>query len=289
MVEVYVNKPYRFDETIRSLQKDPLFKVEEKRVYIPFEWKKEKHVVTVEPQKETTDQYVFKVGVAENIEQEAKDHITFILDMKRPLGEMKQHYENTLLATVFETYEGTPLVRDASIYYCLMKTLIHQQLNMAFARTLTERFIHHFGEQKEGIWFMPSPERIASLEYSALRELQFSQRKAEYVIDLSRDIVDGRLDLAALASQSDEEVVKTLVAYRGVGVWTARSVLMSGLGRPDLFPSADIGLMKALHPLVGTEKRPTAKDLEVWSSYWSPYRSYAAIYLWKTIESNAKS
>ena len=106
-----------------------------------------------------------------------------------------------------------------------MKCIIHQQLNLSFAYTLTGRFVHTFGEQKDGVWFYPLPETIAQLDYNDLRELQFSMRKAEYVIDTSRMIADGRLDLDELDQLSDEDIMEKLVKIRGIGPWTVQNVL----------------------------------------------------------------
>ena len=92
---------------------------------------------------------------------------------------------------------------DFHLYHCLMKCIIHQQLNLSFAYELTKRFVHTYGEQIEGVWFDPLPETIASLETEDLRKLQFSQRKAEYVIDVSKRIVSGSLCLEELHDLSD--------------------------------------------------------------------------------------
>ncbi|CAM5262748.1 DNA-3-methyladenine glycosylase [Bacillus safensis FO-36b] [Bacillus safensis subsp. safensis] len=88
---------------------------------------------------------------------------------------------------------GTPLMLDFHLYHCLMKCIIHQQLNLSFVRAHETICVHTYGEQIEGVWFDPLPETIASLETDDLRKLQFSQRKAEYVIDVSKRIVSGSL------------------------------------------------------------------------------------------------
>ena len=76
-----------------------------------------------------------------------------------------------------------------------MKSIIHQQLNLSFSHTLDIAICGNIWYETEGVWRYPSPERIASLDVSALRELQFSTRKAEYVIGLSQAIAAGALDL----------------------------------------------------------------------------------------------
>lgn len=163
----------------------------------------------------------------------------------------------------------------------IVKSIIHQQLNLKFAFTLTHRFVTTYGWEKDGVWFYPSAEKIAGLTVAELRELQFSQRKAEYVIGLGQKVSSGELDLDALAKQSDEEVIKELTKIRGIGPWTAQSYLLFGLGRPNLFPKADIGIQNAIKQLFEMEQKPTMDELDRFSADWHPYLSYASLYLWK--------
>ena len=146
------------------------------------------------------------------------------------------------------------------------------------------RFVETFGDSVEGVWRYPSLERIASLDVSVLQDMQFSNRKAEYIIGLSRAVVSGELDLQQLKRWEDAEVIEKLVSYRGVGPWTAQNFLMFGLGRPDLFPVADIGLQNALKQLWGMDRKPTKDEILACFPNWSPYLSYAALYLWRSIE-----
>lgn len=146
------------------------------------------------------------------------------------------------------------------------------------------RFVENFGEYQNGVWRYPRPERIAALQVEDLRQLQFSGRKAEYVIGLSRAIVDGNLNLNAFEKMDDEEVIREMIVHRGIGPWTAQNFLMFGLGRPNLFPLADIGLQNALKNIWAMDRKPTKEEMMEHFPDWEPYLSYAALYLWRSIE-----
>jgi DNA-3-methyladenine glycosylase II len=210
--------------------------------------------------------------------------VSEILHFNDSLDEISSHFANTDLATIFQEHEGTPLIRSFSLYGTLMRSIIHQQLNMSFANTLSLRFVETFGSETEGVLRYPLPETVANLDVSTLREMQFSTRKAEYMIGLSQAIVDGTLELEKLRHMNDDEVTAKLTAYRGVGPWTAQGFLMSGLGRPNLFPVADIGLQNALKILWKLKKKPTKEEIIAHFPDWSPYLSYASLYLWRSIE-----
>ncbi|MBO1912845.1 DNA-3-methyladenine glycosylase 2 family protein, partial [Microvirga sp. 3-52] len=146
----------------------------------------------------------------------------------------------------------------------------------SFANTLSMRFVETFGSKMDGVLRYPSPDIVANLDVSTLREMQFSTRKAEYMIGLSQAIAAGSLELEELGQMDDDEVTAKLTAIRGVGPWTAQSFLMSGLGRPNLFPIADIGLQNALKILWELERKPIKEEIVARFPDWTPFLSYAA-------------
>ena len=117
-----------------------------------------------------------------------------------------------------------------------------------------------------------------------LRTLKFSSRKAEYVIGLSEKVASGELDLEGMREWSDEAIIDELIKIRGIGRWTAENFLLFGLGRPNLFPKADIGIQNAIKLLYNLEKKPTMDEMNHFSEAWHPYLSYASLYLWRSIE-----
>ena len=89
------------------------------------------------------------------------EEVKTIFHFNQSLDEIHAHFMETDLAPIFAEHEGTPLVRSFSLYGTLMRSIIHQQLNMSFANTLSMRFVETFGSETDGVWRYPSPERIA--------------------------------------------------------------------------------------------------------------------------------
>ncbi len=271
---------YDFERVLDRLSMDPLISLnkEERYVLVPTE----EQVVYKVQATGTTESPTFKIEGPKNEQQ--LQNIKKIFHFDRSLEPINAHFASTNLAALFQEHRGTPIIKEFSLYATLMKSIIHQQLNLSFAHTLTTRFVHTFGEQIDGVWFYPKPEIIGQLQVENLRELQFSTRKAEYVIGVSQAIASGELNLEALALLDDETIIQTLVKYRGIGPWTAGSFLLFGLGRPNLFPLADIGLQNALKKLWTTVEKPKAHEISSHFPQWSPYLSYASLYLWRSIE-----
>ena len=122
-----------------------------------------------------------------------------------------------------------------------------------------------------------------TLSDEQIRATGFSRAKVAFIKDLAAHVLDGRLDLKRLKKHSDDEVMQQLVAVKGIGRWTAEIFLMFRLGRLDVLPADDLGLMNAVHRAYGLRKRPDAKKLRQMGEGWRPYRSVAAWYLWQSL------
>jgi DNA-3-methyladenine glycosylase II len=276
--------PYRFEPVLERLSLDPLNVIEakEKSIKIPMYIGNEMEVVNI-TWIGTMDEPEFLV-TGDRFKEEVIKEVSRIFQWNVSLKEVGQHFEATNLAALVQNHIGTPLVLDMNPYLSLLKCIIHQQLNMSFAFTLTKRLVQTFGTEKNGVWFYPRPEIVAALSYNELRELQFSQRKAEYVIDTSQLIVTGELSLVELDTMKDEEIVQKLIKIRGIGNWTIQNLLLFGYGRQNLFPKADIGIQNALKNYFGLEQKPTFEQMDELSKGWEPYLSYASLYLWRSLE-----
>jgi len=165
--------------------------------------------------------------------------------------------------------------RDAFEALCM--SIASQQLSVKAAATIFGRFCDLFPKRK------PTPEVVMTLTDDQIRAVGFSRPKVTFIKDLAAHVLDGRLDLKGLKRHADDEVMRQLVAVKGIGRWTAEIFLMFRLGRMDVFPADDLGLMNAVHRAYGLRKRPDARKLRKMGEAWSPYRSVAAWYLWQSL------
>jgi DNA-3-methyladenine glycosylase II len=281
---ISISGPYDFDLALDRLKLDPLHfvDVKNKSVKVPIQLDS-KQIVTEVVGLGNLQEPVFIIKGTDMKEQAVK-RLSEIFSWNVELIKIHEHFQNTELKTLFQEHYGTPLVLDFDPFACLLKCIIHQQLNLTFAHTLTERFVKTFGNEIGGVWFYPTPEKVASLTVEQLRDLQFSGRKAEYVIGIAKLVASGKLSFNKMNQMSDVEIALELTKIRGVGPWTAQNFLMFGLGRPNLFPIADIGLQNALKRYYQLDQKPTAEEMEKLKTPWEPYLSYASLYLWRSIE-----
>ncbi|KKK33014.1 DNA-3-methyladenine glycosylase [Mesobacillus campisalis] len=276
--------PYNFDLALDRLSLDPLHAVDldSRTVKVPVANGSERQIATV---KGTGSLEIPQFHItAEGSKEQTLSVLKEIFRWDVELRKIHDHFQSTDLKPIFDAHYGTPLVLDFDPFGSLLKCIIHQQLNLSFAYTLTQRFVHAYGIEKDGVWFYPTPDKVARLTVEEFRKLQFSGRKAEYVIGIAELAAEGKLDFASMRNQADAEIENSLIKIRGVGPWTVQNFLMFALGRPNLFPIADIGLQNALKKHYGLDQKPTIAEMEQLKEPWEPYLSYASLYLWRSIE-----
>jgi DNA-3-methyladenine glycosylase II len=160
-----------------------------------------------------------------------------------------------------------PLRREEDGFAALLRAIVGQQVSVASARAIWARL------EAAGL---TDPAAMAVATDDELRGIGLSRQKARY----GRALAGAGIDFEGLRSRPDAEVVATLVAVPGIGVWTAEIYAMFALGRADVFAPGDLALQEAARVLFGLETRPTEKSLRAMAEAWSPWRSVAARVLW---------
>lgn len=173
---------------------------------------------------------------------------------------------------------GLHAVAPRDPFEALCMSIASQQLSTKAAATIFSRFCDLFPPDRK-----PTPARVMTLTDDEIRAVGFSRPKVGFIKDLAGRVLDGRLDLKGLRKHPDDEVMRQLVAVKGIGQWTAEIFLMFRLGRMDVLPADDLGLMNAVHRAYGLRGRPDAKRLRKLGEAWRPYRSVAAWYLWQSL------
>ncbi len=163
-------------------------------------------------------------------------------------------------------------------FMALAYAIASQQLSTKAANTIFGRFCDLFPPDR-----VPDPVRLASIDADAIRAVGYSRPKAGFLKDLAARVVDRRLALDSLHELNDDDVMQALTGVKGIGRWTAEVFLMFRLGRPDIFPADDLGLVKAAQQLYRLRTRPSRDQLLALAEPWRPYRSVAAWYLWQSL------
>lgn len=163
-----------------------------------------------------------------------------------------------------------------SLFMDLVDAIISQQLSSKASLAISNRF--------KGLFTKKNIEPIDVLLVSdeVLRSCGLSAKKVSYIKGLAKSIEEKLIDIESIDKLSDEEVIVELRKVKGIGKWTAEMTLLFSLQRPDIFSLGDLGLRTAVSNLYEVD-RNDLKTISKISLRWSPFRSTASRFLWKSL------
>jgi AraC family transcriptional regulator of adaptative response / DNA-3-methyladenine glycosylase II len=161
-----------------------------------------------------------------------------------------------------------------------VRAILGQQVTVGAASAQARRFAAAFGPAAETPCaalerHFPSAIEVAALEPDAIAALGIIGARARAIVALAKEIAAGRLVLEVGADAG--ATITALQSVPGIGPWTAEYIAMRALGWPDAFPPGDVAVLKAL----GTKDRREALER---AEAWRPWRAYAVLHLWKSLE-----
>jgi 3-methyladenine DNA glycosylase/8-oxoguanine DNA glycosylase len=195
--------------------------------------------------------------------------------MRKAVNHLKK--SDPTLAAVIARVGPCRMEYGEPTFHSLAESILYQQLNGKAAVTIFKRFTDLVGDPV-------TPQGILKASDAELRGVGLSKQKTSYLRDLAEKTNAGLLDFARLSDLPDDEVITHLTQVKGVGVWTAHMFLMFTLRRPDILPTGDYGIQAAIKKHYRKRKWPKPKDMEKIAKPWSPYRSVACWYLWRSLD-----
>lgn len=275
----YLNRGY--DDclvTINGPTITRLFNTAEENLLIRITEEKEKLVITslAAPFKEHNAGYIVS-------------YVKDWFDIERDLDPFYALLEaDKKLSLLRHDYAGLRLIGIPDLFEALCWSIIGQQINLPFAYRLKRRLVEKFGicavyEGRKHYAF-PPPQLLAQVTIASLASLQFSKRKAEYLIGLAERFAAGHIDRQQLLAYADhEQMVQELMRIRGVGLWTANYALMKSLKMMNSIPYGDAGLNKALAGLLGFPKSPRREQVDEYFYAYEGWKAYLVFYLWRSL------
>lgn len=180
--------------------------------------------------------------------------------------------QDLVMRQLIENNEPIELIPHPDPFERLVISVVNQQLSIASAAAIRKRLFNGF---------KVTPSGILSANKKDLRSTGLSTQKVDYITNIALAFQDG-LSINDLDSMSDVQIIQTLTKIKGIGVWTAKMFLIFVLAREDVFPVEDLAIrrsMQIFYPSLDTIDKMVLK-----ADDWSPYRSYAARYLWTAID-----
>jgi DNA-3-methyladenine glycosylase II len=176
------------------------------------------------------------------------------------------------LAGIAERHGPPPSWAREPGFETLVRIVLEQQVSLASAEAARQRLVAAAGAVE--------PNALVTAGEERLRVAGLTRQKARYLVGMGRDVLEGRLDLEAVAAADDDEARALLMRVVGIGRWTADIYLLMALGRPDVWPTGDLALAGAMRRAKGLSTLPTEAEQSAIAEAWRPWRAVAARLLW---------
>lgn len=148
------------------------------------------------------------------------------------------------LAQCLDHAQGLRVLRQP-FFDTLLSFIISQNNHIPRITAIAKRLRETFGSEiAPGVYGFPTPERLASLSVEDLAPLRAGFR-GKYLIDAARKVASGIVSEEMLATLSDDDARKHLMAIHGVGPKVADCVLLYSQGRNAIIPM-DVWMKRAM-------------------------------------------
>jgi DNA-3-methyladenine glycosylase II len=176
------------------------------------------------------------------------------------------------LARIHRRLGDPPIWGRRPGFPALVKIILEQQVSLRSAAAMYRRIDTHVG----GL----NPQGLERIGVAGLRRLGVTRQKAAYCHGLAQRVIDGTLDLSAIARAPDDEGRRVLLDVPGLGPWSVDIYYLMALRRPDVWPRGDLALAIALRDVKGLRALPSYERQQDLARAWAPWRSVAARILW---------
>jgi 3-methyladenine DNA glycosylase/8-oxoguanine DNA glycosylase len=177
-----------------------------------------------------------------------------------------------LIARLHREIRGLRMPRSHAVFEALVPTVILQQVTSEEGRDSYRHLVNALGEAAPGpvaLKLPPTPQVLAGTPYWAFHRFGIERRRAEVIIRAARSV--KRLE--EIVTMDRENAYRRMLAFPGIGPWTAAKVAMAALGDADAVPVGDYHLPHSIgYALEGTPRSSDERMLEL----LEPYRGHRA-------------
>ena len=196
----------------------------------------------------------------------------------------QQVKDDKVLSKLSKELFGLKTPTTPTVFEALVDSIVEQQISLKAAHSIEGRIIKTFGSKTvvDGqIYFaFPKPEQINNAPSHELRECGLTLRKAEYIKDISKLMVTGKLDLEKFKRyKSIDDIIDELSEIRGIGKWTAELTIIRGLNGLDSFPADDIGIRRVISHYYCHDQKISADKAREIAKRWGKWKGLASYYL----------
>ena len=182
-----------------------------------------------------------------------------------------------VLRKIIKKYHKGFLTTRSKPFFSLCRTVVGQQISLASADSIWSKFSK---KCKGNI----KPRVVLKISSRNLKSAGLSRQKISYLKIIARAFENKSFNVREIKKMDDAKAIEYITKLKGLGVWSAEMFLMFNLNRQDIFPTKDIGLLRAISKNYKTTYPPSKRFLEKISKLHSGYRTVFTWYMWRSID-----
>jgi DNA-3-methyladenine glycosylase II len=181
-----------------------------------------------------------------------------------------------VLRAAIRSYKGEALQLRGKGFQTLSRAIVGQQISVKAADSIWRKL--------QFAVVQVTPKTVACAPYESLRGCGLSNAKVLYLHSLANHFLENGSKIRKWPLMDDVAIIEELTTVKGIGRWTAEMFLIFGLGRPDVFPIDDLGLVKGIRRHYANGEPLTKAEIIKVGDAWRPYRSLGTWYMWRVLD-----
>ena len=291
VIHINVPKEFSYDLSLVFLTrsaKEPMHVVNDRVVRKLIRVGDDRVLFQVSEGKDSLHVEIISQGHGDHVKQHVTDYINEWFDLGTDLTPFYAlAKKDDVLKPIVKKFHGYRIMGQPDLFESLIWAVLGQQINLAFAYSIKQRFVEKFGERLEyeghTYYLFPTPERVATLTNDDLLPLQFSRQKSNYTIGIAQAFANKQVSREMFHGRPLAEAKEELMKIKGIGNWTANYALMRTFRYPDAFPLEDVALHKALRIQMNMRTKPSLDRVKKIFRKYKGWEAYATLYLWKSL------
>jgi len=184
--------------------------------------------------------------------------------------------KDRILKRIIDQFPNQSLKLNDNSFHALINSIIGQQISVAAANSMKKKL---FSLNKN-----ITPKTIIKIKKNDLSNCGLSKQKILYINNISEFFLENKKFINEIHKLEDQHIREKLIEIKGIGNWTIDMFLIFTHGSSNIFPTGDLGFIKAISRHYKKDLPLDEKFLSRLFKRWSPYSSIATWYLWRSID-----
>ena len=194
-----------------------------------------------------------------------------LLQWNKAIKELSE--KDNIISKIISQYPNEKMIMKNDTLHTLVRSIVGQQISVKAADAIWNRL-------EEACENNISEESLLKLKKEELRNIGLSNTKSDYILN----VVNANITKMKWEKLEDDEIKEKLCEIKGIGPWTAEMFLIFRLGRPNVLPLGDIGLINAINLNYNNNEKLSKEELIGFKSKWNPWCSIATWYMWRSLD-----